>query len=168
MKYIKKFENLTNDNLNKFLLIDCSGSFMYDVKRILKYVNLYLSDRFTAILCTWGENIIINNVNLKELNSKIKNHALGGSDDDIQNAISYIGDKKLDGNVLVITDGYIKLDVSNIKNNISILYTESQPIVLGDPTLFKDDLESLDQFYPPRDESFEEYELKKSAKKYNL
>jgi hypothetical protein len=170
MRYIKSFENLINTNLNSILLIDCSSSFQGELKRVLKSVNLYLTDTFYAIFCTPG-NLIYEFMNLQELKIKIDNYRLydiGG--DDIQGAINYIKYKNMDGNILIISDGYFKLDLSGIKNNVSILSSSTKPTLLGDDNcqIFYKDLESLDQFYLPRDESYEKYELKKSTKKYNL
>jgi hypothetical protein len=170
MKYIKRFENIINTNLNSILLIDCSAFFQPDLKKVLNSVNLYLTDRFYAIFCTPG-NLIYEFMNLQELKFKIDNyHLYDIGVDDVQGGLNTIKYNKIDGNILILSDGYIKLDLSGIKNNVAILSSDAKPTLLNDDNckIFYNDLESLDQFYLPRDESYEKYELKKSAKKYNL
>lgn len=172
MKYIKKFENLIDNDKykNKIFIIDSSASFINELtKYINSNINFYLTEEFTAILVDSVNLDIYENITLPELIRKIRKLE-GGFGDGIQDAIDYIESTKMEGNILIFSDGWFHLNVSKIKNYVSVLTTdESKPVITGDCAVFYKDLESLDQFYPPRDDNdIERYKLKKSAKKYNL
>lgn len=174
MKYLQIFEsfNKNQDVKNKIFLIDTSGSFAPVLTNGIDEINFYLADEFTTILCSYKVDEILN-VSLDSLISKIKQKYFFAGGGDLQAGIDYIIKNKLQGNVLLFTDGMIDINVKQLPNNLSILCTENiNPVIKGNEKkevlVFKHDLESLEHFYRPRDNSFEEYELKKAAKKYNL
>lgn len=171
MRYIRTFEEVNQDNQdvkNKIFLIDTSGSFAPILEKSIDKINFYLADKFTTILCSYRVDDVLNDISLDSLISMIHQRYFYAGGGDLQEGIDYIIKNKLQGDVLLFTDGMIEIDVTNLPNNIAILSTEFKPKVVGDALIFMHDLESLENFYKPRDITPEQYELKKAAQKYNL
>jgi len=188
MKHIRTFEEVNhkdiyqNDVKNKIFLIDSSASFVSTLKKMIDNINFYLSDKFIAILCSNQVDEVLNNISLDSLIKRIQQGKISQDGGTIQAGIDYIIKNKLQGDILLFTDGYIEIDVKKLPNDIAILCTEKEPILINNGfrnvlhakdtyhgiSVFMNDLESLDHFYRPRDITPEEYELKKAAQKYNL
>lgn len=169
MKYIKKFEKVKNKNKNKILLIDMSGSFIDTIRHFNNFNNFYLSDIFTLILCDSSSVDLYKDININILLKLLLSDIKYGSGDGMQDGIDYIVKNNLDGRVLIFSDGGTSIDISKLKNDVSFLSMYSKPkIVGGNCTIFYDNLESLDNFYPPRDENIKEWEFKNNIKNFNL
>lgn len=171
MKHLKLFENQNEENVkNKILLVDASGSFVQEAIYILKNVNLYLSENFTAILFTHQIEHVFNNITINKLIKELLKNYGGGGGTDLQEPIYYIKNNNLKGPVIAITDGYFdNFDVSELENYFAILYTDDNMYYgEGDYVDFKNDLESLDKFYKPRDINYKNYEFKKITKNFNI
>jgi predicted metal-dependent peptidase len=167
MKYLKTFESINNDFRNKIFLIDTSASFEYDLIKAIDKVNFYLADKFTSIYCG-GYFAVKSDMTLNELTVEVSKNVSGGGDN-LQRGIDYIIQHKLEGPVLIFSDGYFSINIEGLENDISVLYTDTKPVIHGgECQLFKGDLES-GHYYGPRDcKSMVEYEYRKASKKYNL
>lgn len=171
MRYIKTFESINNDFRNKIFLIDTSASFEYDLIKAIDKVNFYLADKFTVIYCG-GYFAVKKDTTLDDVIKDISKGISGGSDH-LQKGIDYIIQNKLEGPVLIFSDGMFSIDIKNLENDLSILYIYDKPDVNGgECQVFKDNLES-GGYYSPRDcNSMEEYnfmkEFGKTVRKYNL
>jgi len=175
MRYLKNFETLNdNDPRNKIFIIDGSYSFLNILISQIDKINFYLADKFTVIIFTDIIEDVFENITLKELISKIKSFKFQVGGSDVDDVLNYITDHKIKGNTLIFSDGGFPIDITDFKNNLTFLYTEFKPIFKGKKYfkrklyLFKDDLESYDFFYPPRDITPERYEINKDANKYTL
>lgn len=179
MRYIRTFEKMNqNDVKNKIFLIDTSGSFLPILEKSIDNINFYLADKFTAILCSHKVDQVLNNISLNSLIPRIQHGQFLSGGGDLQAGVDYIIENKLQGDVLVFTDGWIDIDVTKLPNDIAFLCTTEEPVINNEKfhakdtyrgvSVFMNDLESLDHFYRPRDITPEEYELKKAAQKYNL
>ena len=170
MKDLKIYKDFNNDDIkNKIFIIDSSASFIPTLVNSIDNINFYLADKFTAIFCSHRIDGVFKNITLEELKLKIKKGEMfvgGGSI--LEEAINYINDNNLKGDVLIFSDGYFELDISKLKNNLAILSTEMRPIIKGEYKSFMNDLESFEHFYRPRDITEENYKLKKVAQQYNL
>ena len=172
MKYLKTFENIDNENFrNEILIIDASGSFLPYISSILKNVNLYLKKRFITFFCTGFDMIKHENVTIEDV-LKIAKQIRNGGGDNIQDAINYIVKEKLKGSILIISDGGNTINLKYLKNDVAYLrcIENFKPYILPPDKckLFYNNLESLDQFYPPRDITYSNYEFKVTMKNYNL
>lgn len=164
------------NELNKILVVDSSGSFSWVLLDILKNVNLYLDDEFTFIYYDYIDQKTKSFItNLDELTTKSMVR-LNGSNDGIVSSVKYIIDNNLRGNVVILSDGVLwrsSLDLSPIKDWVAFLVTTEKPesIIKGpNHIIFKDNLESTEHYYPPRDETDgkERWEIRKTTKKFNL
>ena len=176
MIYLKTFENkMEDDNKNKIFLVDVSGSFIQKLNYLLDKINFYLAEKFTAIICGY-EIDVYNEITLKELAQKLNNYAGGPAI--LQDGIEYIIKNKLEGNILLFTDGMIDLNIQNLRNPIAVLCTDQLPNIKNakGPVpysyvgcwVFMKDLESYDFYYPPRDGSMENYLLNRDSHKFGI
>ena len=176
MKHLKTFESITGEDKNKIFLID-TCSFIPTLLEKIKEVDFYLADKFTAILCSHEVENVYWDITLDELVDKL-NYVRGGSGN-MQVGIDYIIKNKLEGRVLLFTDGVIDISISYLEYYISILIYDEYSYAMKpninpkrkigkECLIFYEDLESLEFYYPPRDITPEKYELKKAAQTYNL
>ena len=172
MKYLKTFENINNEETkNKILILDITPSSIYGVFEVLQNVELYLSEKFTAILC-WNGMEIIENVTLPVLKEKIVNRKSGlssGGVNVIQNGINYIIKNNIEGRLLIISDGFDYINIEKLKNKCSVLSTDSKPEFKGkECQFFFNNLEDENIIYEPRYDTKKDYELAEISNKFNL
>ena len=165
MKYLKTYENNNDKFKNKILLLDASASCKFELPNLFK-TNLYLSKVFTVILCS-SHKIEHHKTNLKNLNLWMESFGYY-TGDGMQDGIDYIVKHKLEGPVIIFSDGMFNIHIEKLPNDISVIYTVYPPVIVGgEYEVFKNKIG--EDYYIPRDcKSIKEYEAVKMSKKYNL
>lgn len=87
----------------------------------------------------------------------------------VQRGIDYIINHEIYGRILLISDGFDYMNLNNLENDISILSTQGFPVFKGkECQYFLYNLEDTNIIYAPRYNTIEEYEIAKTAQKYNI